>query len=252
MNKIKDTFNKKGLNFIGYLTVGYPDYKTSLKWAEKAISNGVDILEIGVPFSDPVADGITIQHASHIALQNGMNKQKLLNWIIDFRKKNDTPLIVMSYYNPIYHNGNINFIKQLHNIGVNGIILPDLPYVEGKEIYKKINTFKMATPMLIPPNISHSDIPNIVNISSGFIYIVSKTGTTGETSSFHSSLIKLISNIKTISQTPVALGFGISNSSQIDPFRDILDGIIVGSNLINRMENNLELSDWIAKIKGSK
>ena len=252
MNKIEKVFTDKGLKFIGYITIGYPDYNTSLKWADMAVNAGVDILEIGFPFSDPVADGVTIQHASQIALEKGMNKNNLISWIKDFRKSHSIPLIIMSYYNPIYHNGNLEFIMQLNSIGVNGVIIPDLPNLEGSSFYKELNKNKIATPMLIPPNINEKDSMELAKKSSGFIYFVSKTGTTGESSHFHRSLITLMENVKKQVNTPIALGFGIKDSNQVTPFRGILDGIIVGSNLINRLEKGLELKNWIEKIKGSE
>ena len=250
MDRFKKIFGQTERAFIGYITAGYPNYEQSLEWADKIIQQGVDILEIGFPFSDPVADGITIQYASETALKNGMNGKNFITFIEKIRKTNAfTPLLAMSYYNPIYKNGDMKYLLKLKQVGLDGVIIPDLPYHEGKRFYSQLKKEGIAAPQLIPPNISDEDAILLAKKSTGFVYIVSKTGTTGESNRLNSDINNLLKLIKENISTPIALGFGIKDHSQVKPFAKNLDGIIVGSELIKRLEKGVDLKEWILAIK---
>ena len=201
--------------------------------------SGIDIIEIGVPFSDPIADGPVIQDASYRSIQKGTNLKKAFDVVSGVRKDCEVPIIFMLYYNTILYYGVENFVKKSIECGVDGIIIPDLPYEETFEINEFLERYEDA-PYLIPlvSPVSKERIPMIVENAKGFVYCVSSMGVTGQNSDFHKDVINYLKSVKEVSKIPVMMGFGIKNAEDVEGFKDIIDGCIVGSNFINLMESN--------------
>ena len=248
MNRVEKIFKARNNIMIGYLTAGYPDFDRSIQWIEKSINSGFDIIEIGLPFSDPVADGPTIQKASKISIDKGMNPQKYLDLLRILRKKHtETPFITMTYYNLIAKNQ--DYPKKLLSSGIDGLIIPDLPLIEGEKIYKALNKIGLVTPMLIPPTIKENHFKLLIKNSTGFIYAVSRSGTTGQRDTIPEEGISLLKKLKQATTKPVALGFGIKTAKQLENIKGMADGIIIGSALITKLENNDNLKKWVTEIK---
>ena len=249
MNRIEKIFQSKKGVMIGYLTVGYPSPEEFLNWVEKSINAGFDILELGLPFSDPVADGPTIEKASREVLNSGFTPSDYLELVKKIREKfPDTPLVTMSYYNPLAKSGE-KFFRRLKKAGIDEIIIPDLPLVEGKNIYRKLLKIGFATPMLIPPTITGEYLKELIKTSSGFIYAVSRSGTTGERESIPPEGLSLLKQLRSLTNKPVAIGFGIKSPEQVKPLKGLVDGIIIGSALINRLQRGEELKKWLEDIR---
>ncbi|MBU1153105.1 tryptophan synthase subunit alpha [bacterium] len=252
MNKISEKFeelkkiNKKA--FIPYLTVGFPNLDLTYRIVLKVVEKGADIIELGVPFSDPLADGPTIQKSSQRALENKTNLKKVFSLAKELRDKTNIPLVLMSYYNPIYKYGINNFINDLNNCQIDGMIIPDLPPEEYGELKLLADQYNLATIFLVTPNTTPERIRLIVNKSSGFIYLVSVTGTTGVRDSLNQDLSFLIRQIRLITNKPICVGFGISNQDQVKEIAKIADGVIMGSALIDlilKEEKNPKMLDLL-------
>lgn len=238
MTRISTFFQNSGRKaLIAYLTVGYPDLETTLKVSEILESNGCDMLELGIPFSDPLADGATIQKASHIALKNGVTLKICLQIASEIRKRSQMPLLFMTYYNPILKYGAEKFYKDAHDIGIDGIIIPDLPADENEEIETYTSITGLDTIYLITPNTAENRIKLIANKARGFIYFVSVTGVTGARELLPPNLSDLILRVKNFTRLPVCIGFGISRAEQIQQIAKVTDGIIIGSRIIQLIED---------------
>jgi tryptophan synthase alpha chain len=259
MNDLGKTFRKlkeqgEGA-LIGYITCGDPEPKYTPGIAEALIEGGVDILELGIPFSDPIADGPTIQAASVRALNAGTTPKMVLEIAREIRKEHDVPLVVLTYYNPIFRMGLDNFLRLANNCGVSGLIIPDLP-VDEAEDYKKIaETYAIDTIFLAAPSTSAKRLQKILEFTSGFLYLVSLFGVTGVREKVEDSTIQLIKKIlpSTNGRIPLAVGFGISKPEHVKRIiENGADGIIVGSafvNIINKNKGNP--SKMLREIKGS-
>ena len=249
MNRIKETFNKLKKNnekALGiFLTAGDPDLEKSLKLIEKLPENGVDFIEVGMPFSDPMADGPSIQLSSQRALKSGMNLVKCLSLVKAFRKKNNhTPLILMGYYNPIYKFGKEKFIKKCLDCGVDGLIIVDLPPEEDEELYFEAESNKLSMIRLVTPTTDEKRLNKILLNATGFVYYVSITGVTGT----HAPNIENVSNsltkIKSVTNLPVIVGFGIKSPDQALSMANISDGIVVGSAVVDLIKLSLDNNDY--------
>lgn len=230
--------NKKA--FITYTTAGLPDLETTAKLIYAQEEAGADILEIGIPFSDPVADGPVIQNASYQAIQNGTTIVKVFDTIAVVRKqKCEVPIVFMMYYNTLYHYGVEKFVKRCVECGVDGLIIPDLPYEEQGELKKALAQDENA-PILIQlvSPVSKQRIPMLLEGARGFVYCVSQMGVTGKGANFHKDIREYLAAVKQASSIPVMVGFGIRAAKDIAPFEDIVDGAIVGSNLIRILEES--------------
>ncbi len=249
MNRITKAFeNSRGI-LIGYLTAGYPDTDTFLQWVDTTVEAGFNILEIGLPFSDPVADGPTIEKASRSVLQNGFSTSLYLDLVRKVRDRYpQLPLVTMSYYNPLAIK-EPRIYNDLLTAGIDGMIIPDLPLIEGRKLYRQLNSMGLATPMLIPPTIDGPYLEELINMSSGFIYAVSRTGTTGEREEISDEGKHLIRRLKSMTGKPVAIGFGIKSAHQLAPIKGMVDAIIIGSALIRRLENGKSIGEWAEEIK---
>lgn len=253
MQRIKDLFanDKKVLSI--YFTAGYPQLNDTVSIINSLEKNGVDLVEIGIPFSDPLADGPTIQQSSKIALDNGMTLALLFEQLTDIRKKVSIPLILMGYFNPIMQFGVEKFCEQCHNIGIDGLIIPDLPLDVYEEKYRSIfEKNDLTNIFLITPQTSDERIAEIDNLSDGFIYMVSSAGVTGTKNSFGDTQNAYFERIgKLRLKTPQIVGFGISNAETFAQATKHTQGAIIGSAFIKFLADNPieNIGDFIKSIR---
>jgi tryptophan synthase alpha chain len=244
MSRIKNKFqdlrsnNQKAL--IAYVMAGFPNEKGTISAVRGLVKGGADIIELGMPFSDPLADGPVIQNAGFQSLQRGMNFNKFLDLVRKIRKETDIPLVLMTYTNLLYKQGYEKFIPIVKNAGIDGLILPDMSVDESKEFLHAAKKHKMDTIFLISPNTTPRRIKKISDASSGFLYLVSTFGTTGGQQQFQEYTVRAIKNAQKIldEKIPLGVGFGVSSPDQA---RFIIkagaDAIIVGSAFLRLMEN---------------
>jgi tryptophan synthase alpha chain len=245
-----DELKKRGETaLIIYITAGFPSLKESLKNAILLSKNGADIIEIGVPFSDPVADGPTIQYSSEVALSNGVTLKDIIKEIKKIRL--GTPLVIMSYLNPLLSYGKEKLFKDMRDSGISGIIIPDLPADDSCEWTSLGDAYDIDVIFLVAPTSSPERIKQIVEKSRGFVYCVSVTGTTGERDELSPGLLNFLREVKQITQKPIAVGFGISTTKQIEFLRNKADGIIIGSRIIKAIKNKEDLKILVRKFKQS-
>lgn len=252
MNRIDQRFGKlrreKKKAFIAFITCGDPNLAITYRLALEFDRLGVDVLELGVPFSDPLADGPTIQAASQRALKAGINLTDVFRLVRNLRKKTGMPIVLLTYCNIIYHFGLNDFVKGASLSGVDGVIVADLPVEEAKGLIKAARRAKLATIFLAAPTSDAQRIKKIASNSSGFIYYVSLTGITGARKSLPGELLTKVRTIKRITSKPVCVGFGISNPKQAKLVASVADGVIVGSAIIKVIEKNLGRRDLVAKV----
>lgn len=239
MSRIEKVFTKQGHTaLIAYITVGYPNTDATLQAVPVLAKNGCDIIELGIPFSDPLADGVTIQNASYHALRNGVTPEICLELAGDLSKKVDTPLVFMSYYNPIYHYGIEKFCKACSVSGIDGLIIPDLPPEEGVEIEESALNNGIDLIYLLAPTSNNERIKLGVEHSRGFVYLVSVTGVTGARSFLPSDLKDFITGVRRVTDKPLCVGFGISTPEQAAQVGRLADGVIVGSRIVQLLESD--------------
>ena len=233
MNRIDNIFKKlksrRKKAFITYITAGDPDLAATGKLVSILERSGADIIELGIPFSDPIADGPTIQAASYRALLKKASLIKILDLVKKIRKDTEIPLVFMTYYNPIFKYGLKRFFMSCKKAGVDGVIVPDLPIEEADELTRLGKKTGIRTIFLIAPTSTKDRMRKIVKRSSGFIYYVSSTGVTGARRSLPSDMIKNVRIIRSMTDKPVAVGFGVSDSKQAKLIARTADGVIVGS-----------------------
>ncbi|MDR2707129.1 MAG: tryptophan synthase subunit alpha [Nitrososphaerota archaeon] len=254
-NSIKQVFdfnreNSKGC-LIGYITAGDPTLDVTQKAADALIYGGIDILELGLPFSDPIADGPTIQAASLRALNAGTTPMRVLETAKEIKRKHcNIPIVIMTYYNPIFRKGLNSFLASAKEWGVNGFIVPDLPVEEAYDYKKTAVKYVLDTIFLAAPSTSNERLPEIVSASSGFLYLISRLGVTGANSTIEESTLQLIRRFKpfTAEKIPLAVGFGIS---QIDHVKKVIDAgadaAIIGSAFINIIQKNIDTPNVMLK-----
>lgn len=240
---------KKGLKaFIAFVTAGDPSLEDTLKIVLEMEKQGADIVELGIPFSDPIADGPVIQTSSQRALEKGVNLHKIFHLVKELRKKTDVPLVFLSYYNPIFHYGIERFVEDAIQSGVDGIIVADLPPEEAKEIKIFSSKEGLDTIFLAAPTSSTERLHKVAEASTGFIYCVSVAGVTGVRNSLAQSLKQRIKSIKKMTDKPVAVGFGISNIKTAEWVASFADGVIVGSAIVKVIQDNLKKKDLVEKV----
>lgn len=230
MNNIKSAF-EKGKAFIAFITCGDPDLETTEKIIESMASNGVSLIELGIPFSDPTAEGPVIQEANIRALKNGVTTDKIFDMVSRVRKKTDIPMVFMTYANVVFSYGTERFIKKASEVGMNGLILPDVPFEEKSEFADVCKEYGIDFISLIAPT-SHERISKIAGEAEGFIYCVSSLGVTGTRSSITSDIDSMIKAVRANTDIPAAIGFGISNAEQAADMASKSDGIIIGSAIV--------------------
>jgi tryptophan synthase alpha chain len=211
---------------------------------------GADIVELGVPFSDPLADGPTIQRASERALKNGVTLRKVISHVKDLRQTTRIPIVLMTYYNPVFKYGEENFIKDSKDAGVDGMIIPDLPPDEAEDFIKQSRKAALASIFLLAPTSTEDRIKKVTKASSGFIYYVSITGITGANLLLDGSMDVLISKIKKYTDKPIAVGFGVSTPMEASAVAGLSDGVIVGSAIVKRLhETPDELKYYLISLR---
>lgn len=242
MLSISETFEKCRQNrskaLIPYLTCGFPDIKTFTELYYTIASSGADLIEVGIPFSDPLADGKSIQFSSRIALENGITVTKVLEIIDRLNHKCQTPPILMTYYNPIYAYGLSRFARHAQRIGVKGLIIPDIIPEEGQEVELLFGKHNLDLIYLVAPTTSAPRRKSIARRSNGFVYLVSIAGVTGARKNLPPQLNRWIRRTKTISDLPVCVGFGITNATQAKNISRLADGVIIGSAIVEIIRNN--------------
>lgn len=256
MNRIKNAFKNKPI-FMPYFPLGYPDLATSIDVIEALAENGADLIEVGLSFSDPLADGPVIQKATQIALEQGITIKKSLAAVAELRKRGVTiPLILMGYYNPMLAYGLEKFVRDSRKAGADGFIIPDLPMEEAEEFIgaSRIVPEGYDSPLpliqMLAPTTSPERMEMIARTAKGFIYLVSVTGVTGERKSISDDLGDLIARVREHTSAPVCVGFGISTPEQARQVGALADGVIVGSacvKMIGGSENPVEAAREFAK-----
>ncbi len=242
MSRIASVFQKAGHKaLIPYITVGYPNLDTTCKAVILLEENGADIIELGVPFSDPLADGATIQDASYQALKNGITPEICLQTVRQLREQTDIPLVFMTYFNPILNYGLDKFCQDCVSSGVDGAIVPDLPPEEGSALECAAEEGGLDLIYLLSPNSTRQRIQTVVQKSRGFVYLVSVTGVTGARTVLPPGLEAFIQRVRSLTQKPLCVGFGISAPEQAGQISEIADGVIVGSKLIQLMKEDPSL-----------
>lgn len=220
-----------------YLPLGYPTPEQSLDLVEAVVAGGADILELGIPFSDPLADGPTIQRATHVALQQGMTVARCLEMARSLRQREITvPFIFMGYYNPILAYGEEEFCRACREVGVDGLIVPDLPPGEGEALERACRQCGLALIYLLAPTSTPARVRLVTKRSGGFVYLVSVAGTTGARDRLPPDLAAFVSRVRGVTTKPLAVGFGISTPEQAGQVAALADGVIVGSALVRRAE----------------
>ncbi|MFQ5455591.1 MAG: tryptophan synthase subunit alpha [Nitrospirota bacterium] len=253
-NRINITFkrllsaNEKGL--IPYVMAGDPDLKTTEDLIIEMEKGGADIIELGVPFSDPIAEGTTIQRASERSLRQGTSLKTVLSLVKRVRRRTDIPLILMTYYNLIYKYNEDIFIDDAVRCGVDGIILPDLPPEEGMRLIKRSGKKGLNAIFLVAPTSTKDRIRYITSYSRGFIYYVSLTGITGAELTDINDIGKKIKEIREYTKMPVSVGFGIATPEQAAIVSQWADGVIVGSAIVKRIEKMENRHDLINDVRG--
>ncbi|MBQ6230237.1 MAG: tryptophan synthase subunit alpha [Eubacterium sp.] len=230
MSNIYKAFeNKKA--FIAFLTAGDPDFETSVECFKAVARAGADLIEVGIPFSDPIAEGPVIQEADLRALESGMTTDKVFELVKEVRKETDVPMVFMSYINPIYHYGADEFFKKAAEAGIDGAIVPDMPFEEKGELDSTAAKYGIDIISMIAPT-SEDRIKMIAKEAKGFIYVVSSLGVTGVRTEIKTDLDSMIKNIREVTDVPAAIGFGISTPEQAKKMAAVADGAIVGSAMV--------------------
>ena len=238
MSRIKNRLASLNGNkaLVAFYTAGDPDMDASKEIFAVIEKNGADIVEIGVPFSDPLADGPTIQASSHRSLNNGTTLKKIIRMVADIRKTSELPVVLMTSFNPIFVYGQKEFVADAVKAGVDGVIIPDLPHEEAEEFLAIADGLDMI--FLLAPTSTPDRVQQIGKVSTGFIYYISLTGTTGTKESLSVGLEEKVSEIKNSVSLPVLVGFGISGPEQAAEAAKASDGVILGSAIVKLIETN--------------
>lgn len=234
MSNIEKAFKGKKI-FIPFLTAGDPDIGTTKECIYKMEEAGAGLIEIGIPFSDPIAEGTVIQAANIRALTGGINLDKIFELVFDVRKKVKIPIVFLTYVNPVFNYGYDAFFDKCKEVGINGIIIPDLPYEEKDEVSTVAEKYDIDIISLIAPT-SKDRIKKIARNAKGYIYAVSSMGVTGVRSEITTDMKSIVKIIKEATETPVAIGFGINTKEQAEYFSSVSDGVITGSAIVKIIE----------------
>ena len=241
MNSIKNVFEKKRQNGektnIGYVVAGYPNLEFTKKFLENLDKTSIDILEDGVPYSDPLADGKLISEASFAASEAGVTTDTVFDLINEVKEKVTKPLVFLIYYNLIFSYGIDKFIKKCVECGIKGLLVPDLPYEEAKELFEKAKENNIDFIPFVSVT-SQDRIEKVASRGSGFVYAIGSLGVTGSKQVDLPRLEKFIENIRTKTDLPVSLGFGIKNNDNVNTMRKFADGVIVGTSIVEITKSN--------------
>ncbi len=252
MNRIEKKFQslktQQRKAFIAFITAGDPDLKTTERLVKAFEGSGVDIIELGIPFSDPLADGPIIQASYFRALNKGTTVKKILEAVKRIRHKSSIPIALMSSYNPILHFGEEKFVKACADAGVDGLIVPDLPPEEAKNLRRAAGRYGIAAIFFVAPTSTDERIKANTKASGGFVYYVSLAGITGTQKAVAQAVVKQIKHIKHFTPKPVCAGFGISTPRQVKDIGRAADGVIVGSAIVKAIEQNRGNRDLVPAI----
>lgn len=243
MDRIADSFARARREgraaFVAYLCAGDPDFATSLAACRAVIEAGVDVLELGVAFSDPLADGLTNQLAAQRALESGMTPTRTLELVREIRKFSQVPIVFYTYYNLVFANGVEETVRAAKEAGVDGLLTLDLPPEEAGELQAACRAVDLKTVFIVAPTTPESRLAKIAAAATGFIYYVSREGVTGVRSQLAGNIPEAVATIKRHTQLPVVVGFGISTAAQVREVGQAADGVVVGSALVNVIKENL-------------
>ena len=234
---------------IPYVTVGYPDTAATLKVASLLAGCGCDIMELGIPFSDPLADGATIQRASYEALRQGVTTHLCLEVAKELRRQVEIPLVFMTYYNPVLKFGLEQFCSECADVGIDGLIIPDLPPEEGHELEKSTRGHGLDLIYLLSPASTEERIQLVAGKAGGFIYLVSLTGVTGARNELPRELEGFVARVRATTEKPLCVGFGVSTPEQAQRIAEVADGVIVGSRIIELLDEDRSLKNIHSFIK---
>jgi len=254
MNRIERTFKdlkkQRRAAFIAFVTAGYPDLAATEALLREFGRAGVDIVELGIPFTDPLADGPLIQNASVEALKKGATLEKILAMVKRVRKDIDIPICFMTYYNPVFVMGEKRFIAACGDAGVDGVIIPDLPMEEGKDFSAAARRSGLDTVFFVSPTTVDSRLRPICAGSRGFIYYVSLSGVTGPRAELPPELKARVKRLKSLTDKPVCVGFGISSPAQVRDVAAFADGVIVGSAIVRKIKENIGNPRLVRSVAG--
>jgi len=258
--RLKDLINRKKIRneklLSIFVTAGFPEREATVEVVITLAEAGVDFIELGIPFSDPLADGPVIQEASDKAISNGMNLPEVLRTVSAIRQKSDIPILLMGYLNPVYRMGLDNFILQASQAGADGLIIPDWPLEEGRKFNELLRQSNLDLIHMIAPNTPAERLKLIDAESSAFIYAVAYTGITGQESKQDSGTSEFLSYIHRNLQHPIMIGFGIKNKEDYDYYTQFADGVIIGSAFIKLLQNTGQrqrknaIQNFIREIRG--
>lgn len=246
--KFKELRHRGKKAFIPFLTAGYPDIETTERLVLAFEKEGADIVELGVPFSDPVADGPVIQMSSFEALKRGVTLTKVLGLVASLRRKTQIPLAAMTYYNPVLQFGPERFIKEAARAGLDAVIIPDLPPEAEPLFFKAAARADLHVILFVAPTTTPERLRFIIRRAHGFIYFVSLTGVTGARQSLAADLKSQIGRVKEITRIPVCAGFGISTPQQARLAASYGDGVIVGSAIVKKISENKDRADLVRRV----
>lgn len=255
MTRIEKTFkslkkeNKKAL--IPYIMAGDPTLADTKRFVAELQEAGVDMIELGVPFTDPLADGPTIQRAHERALSQGVTLRKVLAFVEEVRQDTKIPLILMTYYNPVFKYGLEAFIKEAVRVGVDGVIIPDLIPDEAGDFINIARQHKLDTIFLLAPTSTEDRIKKVIKSSTGFIYYVSITGITGAKLLMDETMRHTLSLIKASTEKPIAVGFGVSNPEEASAVAGLADGVIVGSAIVRLIAESKEIKEFAKSLRNA-
>lgn len=244
--KLKQTGRKA---LIPYIMAGDPSLDATKRFVSELEEAGADIVELGVPFSDPLADGPAIQRAHERALQNGITLKKVIALVKGIRQSSHIPIILMTYYNPVFKFGVETFFKEAADSGVDGVIIPDLIPDEAHDFITVARKYKIDTIFLLAPTSTQERIKRVVKVSTGFIYYVSITGITGAKLSIGDPMKDTLTLIKSNTNKPVAVGFGISNPEEAAEISKLAEGVIIGSAIVRLIAEGKDIKEFVKKIK---
>lgn len=260
IQRIEAAFNQakheNRIALMPYYSLGYPTPYQSLEIVEAIARAGADIIELGIPFSDPLADGPTIQHSMQVALSQGITVKACFEMVRILRERGiDHPILLMGYINPILAYGLNKFIDEAAVVKADGFIIPDLPLEESAVVEQQCHSKGLALVYLLPPTAEEERAQKIVSHSSGFVYIVSVSGVTGERKSLPPSLHSFVRKVRKLTSLPLAIGFGISRPEHVQDIGKIADGVIVGSALINKIDGTSEplvaVKEFISQLRSA-
>ncbi len=244
MDRIAQAFartrREKRAAFVAYLCAGDPDFDTSLAACRALIDAGIDVLELGVPFSDPLADGLTNQLAAQRALEGGMTAARVFELVKKIREKSEVPIVFYTYYNLVFSNGVENYVRAAKEAGVDGLLTLDLPPEEAGELMAACAKHGLKTVFIVAPTTPASRLPLLGAAATGFLYYVSREGVTGVRDQVATNIPEAVAAIKKHTALPVVVGFGISTREQVKQVAKAADGVVVGSALVNVIKDNLD------------